>query len=263
MRITRRTLLIASAAGAAALVSGCGGDPGTVEGRFDSREMAGEVGWAVHYPAGTRPDDHLPVVVILHGRGGSHRSCFSGLHLDSVVDDLHRKGGPALAVAAVDGGDHGYWHRRTDGTDPGAMVAREFVPVLRRRGLDTARLGLYGWSMGGYGALLLTGERRLHPRAVVASSPALFTSAGATAPGAFDSPADFTRHDVFAHPAWEQGVPTRIDIGDRDPFVAAARDYMARMTPPPAGGVHGGGHDTTFWRRWAPAEFAFLGRHLT
>lgn len=224
--------------------------------------MHDTVSWALHYPAGTGPGDHIPVVVSLHGRGGNHRSSFDQLHLDRVVDDLHRSGGPALAVAAVDGGDHGYWHRRADGTDPGAMVAAEFVPMLRGRGLDTARLGLYGWSMGGYGALLLTGRRLLRPGAVAASSPALFTSAAVTAAGAFDDAADFDRNDVYAHPEWERGTPTRIDIGDKDPFVSATRDYIARSRPRPVGGVHPGAHDADFWRQWAPAQFRFLGAHL-
>jgi dienelactone hydrolase len=257
-------VLLGGIVGTTGLASACGsGDgAGTIGGRMKSAAMKGRVGWTLHRPAGTRTGDRLPVVVSLHGRGGSHSTSFTQLHLDRVVDDLHRAGGPAIAVAAVDGGDHGYWHRRTDGTDPGAMVAREFVPLLRRRGFDTSRLGLFGWSMGGYGALLLTGKGLLRPRAVAVSSPALFTSAGATAAGAFDSAADFDRNDVYAHPEWDRGIPTRIDIGDRDPFVTATRDYMARLRLAPAGGVHPGSHDADFWRHWAPAQFDFLARHL-
>jgi len=254
-------MLCGGLAGTTALVAGCG-SKNTISGRFDSALMADPVGWSVYYPEGTKPGDRLPVVVVLHGRGGNHDSAFSALHLDGVVDALHHGGGPAIAVASVDGGDHGYWHRRTDGTDAGTMVAHDFVPLLRRKGLDTGRLGLYGYSMGGYGALLLTGKRLVRPKAVVASSPALFPSAGATAPGAYDSPMDFARNDVYAHPEWERGIPTRIDIGDRDPFVGATRDYLARLHPSAAGGVHPGAHDRDFWRRWAPAQFAFLGRHL-
>ena len=119
----------------------------------------------------------------LHGRGGSHSTSFSDLHLGDVVDDVVRAGAHPFAIASVDGGDHGYWHRRADGTDAGAMVVDDLVPMLRERGLRTTRLGLYGWSMGGYGALLLTGKHLLRPRAVAVSSPALFASAELTAAG--------------------------------------------------------------------------------
>ena len=267
MRTNRRGLFLGGAVGSAMLVSGCAGSgvdagSGTISGSLRSRHMKGTVGWTIHRPPGSSADDRLPVVISLHGRGNSHRTSFTELHLGDVVDALVHDGSRPFAVASVDGGEHGYWHRRTDGSDSGAMVAHEFVPMLHRRGLDTTRLALFGWSMGGYGALLLTGKRLVRPRAVAASSPALFTSAGLTSAGSFDSAADFVRNDVYAHPEWERGTPTRIDIGDADPFVDATRDYTARMRPAPTGGVHPGGHDADFWRHWAPAQFAFLARHL-
>ena len=64
--------------------------------------------------------------------------------------------------------------------------------MLGAQGLDTSRVGFLGWSMGGYGALLLGG--RLGPArtaAICAVSPALWMSSGAAAPGAFDGPDDF------------------------------------------------------------------------
>ncbi|WP_310963800.1 alpha/beta hydrolase [Nocardioides terrisoli] len=262
----RRAVLLA---GAGVLLAGCGSDPGnlgahTVSGSFHSALMAGAMtGWTVAYPPGHGPGDRLPVVVSLHGRGGSHTTAFTELGLAGVLDRVVTAGTPPFAVASVDGGDHGYWHRRADGTDAGAMVAEEFLPLLRRHGLDTGRLGLHGWSMGGYGALLIAGRRLLHPGAVAVSSPALFTSAGATAPGAFDGPADFDRNDVFAHPGWLRGLPLRVDCGTSDPFYAATHDFVARVRPRPAGGFPAGAHDASFWRRMAPAQLRFLGRRLT
>jgi dienelactone hydrolase len=143
------------------------------------------------------------------------------------------------------------------------MVVDEFVPLLRHRGLDTGRLGLHGWSMGGYGALLLAGKDHLPVRAVAVSSPALFTSAGATAAGAFDDAADFTAHDVLAHPEWLDAVPAiRIDCGESDPFHDATRSFVGRLARRPAGGFGPGRHDATYWRRVAPAQLRFLGRRL-
>lgn len=271
MTLTRRGLLLLGAAGAAGgagvAVSGCGpfgrDVPGrTVSGELRSRWLPGSVGWAVHYPPGHGPHARIPVVISLHGKGGTHATSFDSLHLDEVVNQLVAAGTGAFAVAAVDGGDHGYWHRRSDGTDAGAMVRDDFLPLLAARGLRTSRLGLYGWSMGGYGALLLAGRRRLSPRAVAASSPALFASAGLTAPGAFDDPADFDANDVAAHPEWFRGLPLRIDIGTSDPFYAVTRRFVGELGPRPAGGFEDGGHDADFWRRMAPTQFRFLARHL-
>ena len=90
---------------------------------------------------------------------------------------------PPFAVVAVDGGGS-YWHKRASGEDSGAMVLDELIPMLGSQGLDTSRVAFLGWSMGGYGALLL--GARLGPArtaAICAVSPALWTSSGATAPG--------------------------------------------------------------------------------
>jgi enterochelin esterase-like enzyme len=221
------------------------------------------VGWSIAYPPGHRAGDPLPVVVALHGRGASHTTTFDVLRLGGVLDRLAAdRGVPPFALASVDGGDHGYWHRRADGTDAGAMVADEFVPLLAHRGLDTGRLGLYGWSMGGYGALLLAGRRAVPVRAVAVASPALFTASGDTPPGAFDGAADYRRNDVFGEPARLAGVPLRIDCGRSDPFYAATRAFVGRLRPRPRTSFGAGAHDATYWRKVAPAELAFLGDNL-
>ncbi|MFL6061494.1 MAG: alpha/beta hydrolase [Marmoricola sp.] len=268
--VTRRDLLRAAVGlGAVGLgAAACGVDliPGhdaeQVSGSLSSSSMRGKVGWTIGYPRGSKPGDHLPVVISLHGRSGTHRSTFSTLHLGDTLTEVVKAGTPAFAIASVDGGDHGYWHHRADGTDAGAMVRRDLVPVLADHGLDTSRIGLYGWSMGGYGALLLAGRDRMPVRAVAVSSPALFTSAGGTAPGAFDDAADFDRNDVDAHPEWLHGVRLRVDCGLQDPFYAATRDFVARLHPRPAGGFTTGAHTDDYWRAVAPDQLRFLGARL-
>jgi len=47
-----------------------------------------------------------------------------------------------------------------------------------------------------------------------------------------------------------------------DPFVDAARDFAAGLSPAPAGSFGIGGHDGRYWRRVAPAQLSFLGRAL-
>lgn len=271
----RRTLLTAAAAGVVgALATGC--EESThrfgarrprdrfVSGSFRSHRMRdAKVGWSIAYPPGHRDGDRLPVVVTLHARSASHRTPFTTLGLDAVLDRLVRdRTSPPFAVASVDGGDHSYYHRRADGTDAGAMVVDEFVPLLHERGLGTHGLALHGWSMGGYGALLLAGARRLPVRAVAVASPALFSSSGRTPPGAFDDARDYLRNDVYSHPGRLAGIPVRIDCGTSDPFYLATLDFVDRMRPRPVTSFGHGGHDAAYWRSVAPAELAFLGAHL-
>jgi enterochelin esterase-like enzyme len=236
-----------------------------VTGAFVSTARQGRrVRWAIAYPPDTATDARLPVAVVLHGRGDSYASAFGSHALDRYLAAAVQSGTPAFALASVDGGDHTYWHRRADGDDPQQMIIEEFLPLLAARGLRTATVGLSGWSMGGYGALLLA-ERlgRARCAAVAADSPALWTSAGATAPGAFDDAADYHSNDVFAGRARLAGIPVRVAIGRSDPFFAAARSFVAGLTQRPATDMSIGGHTVAFWRHSAPAQLRFLGSHLT
>ena len=237
------------------------GGAGLVSGRFVSASRLGrECAYTIAYPGpvGAR----LPVVVVLHARGANHRTAFATLGLDHVL----RTAGHRYALAAVDGGDT-YWHRRSSGEDSGAMVIREFLPLLREHGLDTDRIGFFGWSMGGFGALSLAGvlgARRV--AAATALSPALWHRPEQTAAGAYDDPADFVAHDVFTHVPSLTGIGVRVDCGLQDGFYPTARDYLSllrsELRPAPAGGFEPGGHTVAYWRQLAPAQLAFLAAHL-
>ncbi|HTZ43122.1 MAG TPA: hypothetical protein VMB79_04615 [Jatrophihabitans sp.] len=278
--ITRRAALAGSAAavaGAAVAVergalpgrrwlpsSLGGGDVGgakTVSGSFVSASRRGRrCGYTIAYP--TAAAERLPVVVVLHARGANHRTAFTDLGLGRVLQSARHR----FALAAADGGDT-YWHRRASGEDSGAMVIREFLPLLHGHGLDTGRIGLFGWSMGGFGTLSLAGvlgARRV--AAATALSPALWHRPEQTAAGAYDDPADFAAHDVFTHLPGLAGIGIRVDCGTADGFCPTARDYLQlaqrELRPAPAGGFEPGGHTVAYWRQAAPAQLAFLAGHL-
>ncbi len=237
-----------------------------VSGQFHSTARRGiEVGWSVAYPPGASVGAALPVCVTLHGRGATHGWMIDELSLPSfLAEAVDRHTSPPFAIASVDGGDATNWHRRANGDDPAAMVTDEFVPLLAEHGLETSKIGLWGWSLGGLGALLLAstlGSGRT--AAVVASSPALWTSYAHAEPGVFDSPSDFAAHDVFARTGPLDQIPLRIDCGTDDPFAANTKRLRAELTPTPAGGVTAGCHDDAFWTRQAAAQIAFLGHHLS
>lgn len=239
------------------------GTPRQQSGTFRSEAMAGrQVGWSLLRPPGAG-DVRLPVCVVLHGRGGTWRSAYDRLALTRELPRACRATTP-FAVATVDGGEHGYYHPRSDGTDAGAMVVDELLPLLDGHGLRTDRIALMGWSMGGYGSLRLAellGRTRV--AGVAADSPALWTDAGASAPGAFDDVDDFHRQDVFTRRRRLVGIPVRIVIGQDDPFVTATRAFATGV--PDLAGLHvgPGGHDRAFWRRTAAGQLAFIGRRLT
>lgn len=260
----RAMRLGAGAAGAAALAAvlpvRAGAAPTMVTGSFVSAARGGvATNWAIARPPGRQGP--LRPVIALHGKGSDAAAVMAG----GVEAGLARAVGaglPPIAVVAVDGGGS-YWHRRASGEDSGAMVLDELLPMLGAKGLDTSRVGFLGWSMGGYGALLL--GARLGPArtaAICAVSPALWLSSGASAPGAFDGPDDFAANTVFGLPALAS-IPIRIDCGDGDPFYAATKSFIAQLPTPPAGGFSPGGHDGGFWSSQLPAELAWMAPLLT
>ncbi|RMI28396.1 alpha/beta hydrolase-fold protein [Nocardia stercoris] len=232
-----------------------------VSGEFVSAARGGATcGWSLAYPP-VQVNGPLRVAIALHGRWATHNDAFAGLGLDSALAQVVSAGTPPFAIAAVDGGD-GYWHPRNSGEDAGAMVTAEFLPVLAGLGIDTSRIALLGWSMGGYGALWLASQ--LGPgvvASVAAESPALWHSFGESAAGAFDDADDFAAHTVFGREAALSGIPVRIDCGTSDPFYNATLDFVGGLSPAPAGEFPDGGHNADFWRSMAPAQLQFIGSH--
>ncbi len=234
--------------------------PTMVTGSFVSAARGGiNTNWAIARPPGQTTA--LRPVIALHGKGSDASSVMAGGVEQGLAQALDA-GLPPFAVVAVDGGGS-YWHKRASGEDSGAMVLDELIPMLDTKGLDTSRVAFLGWSMGGYGALLLGG--RLGPArtaAICAVSPALWLSPGAAAPGAFDGPGDFAANSVFGMPALAS-IPIRIDCGDSDPFYTATKQFIAQLPNPPAGGFSPGGHNAAYWSSQLPAELTWMAPLLT
>jgi len=231
-----------------------------VEGAFASRATSRRTGFVIAYPDQVRTG--LPVLLVLHGKGATHHDVVGSHRLGAFLSDAVRRGVPPFAVVGVDGGSDSYWHARRDGTDAQRMVLEELLPLLARRGLRVDRLALGGWSMGGYGALLLA--ERLGPArvaAVAVDSPALWRRWEDSAPGAFDGRADFAAHDVLRRLDRLAKLPLRVSCGTSDPFLPGVRALL-RQRPETQHDLGPGGHDVAWWQHAAPAQLAFVGRHL-
>jgi len=229
--------------------------PTRISGSFVSAARGGVLtNWIIARPPGaTGP---LRPVIALHGVHGNANQVMD-LGVEDGLAQLAKAGLPPFAVVGVDGGQS-YWHRRANGEDSGAMVLNELIPMLATKGLDISRVGFIGWSMGGYGALLL--GARLGPQrtaAICAVSPALYPSFPGSSRGAFDSYDDWTRNTVFGLPALSS-IPLRVDCGNSDRFAPATHQFIAQLRRPPAGGFTAGGHDVTYWRQQLPGELAWL-----
>ena len=236
----------------------------SIDGTFSSAARRRTVGYTIAYPPGRRRGDELPLVVMLHGYGGSHADALAGM---SPAQGLALKaaGRPLapMAMVTVDGGN-GYWNPHP-GDDPMAMVIGELIPRCSRLGLGRPPrpIAVMGISMGGYGALLLAEK---HPNlfaAVAAISPAIWTSyaqaQGANA-GAYASAAAFAANDAVTHASALARVPVRVASGYDDPFYPGVR-ALARALPPGAVvDLAKGCHTGAFFAEQQPPSLALPGR---
>jgi pimeloyl-ACP methyl ester carboxylesterase len=231
-----------------------------VQEELESAALRRRVGVGIAYPEAVV--EGLPVLLVLHGRGNGYTQAFGSHHLGAFLSDAVRGGVPPFAVVAADGGKNCYWHPRADGTNALRMLVDELLPMLAKRGLQVERFAVGGWSMGGYGALLLSevlGPARI--AACVPDSPALFRRWADTSQGSFDDRRDFELHDVLTHSARLAGIPLRVTCGTSDPFIGGVRE-LVRQVPSAERQLEPGGHDPAWWLHVAPQQLAFAGRHL-
>lgn len=231
-----------------------------------SQAVGRQLGVNVIVPAKTQPRGERPLLVFLHGRGGSDETFVGN---EAVFEGLSKLGRKAPIVAFPDGGDHSYWHDRREGKW-GRYVMREVIPEVERRfGTAPHRVAIGGISMGGFGAYDLA---LLHPErfcAVGGHSPALWFDAAETAPGAFDSATDFNRNDVVGmvrgNPEAFEGMRVWNDYGDEDPFRVYDEgfvDYLRADAADLSAHTWDGGHDGAYWSRHWPAYLRFYAKSL-
>ena len=224
-------------------------------------EAVGEkLGVNVIVPPQAGPRGERSLLVFLHGRGGSEET-FNEAVFRGLPELRGRRG---AIVAFPDGGDHSYWHNRRGGRWA-TYVMNEAIPlVVRRFGIDPERVAIGGISMGGFGAYNLALQHPGRFCAVGGHSAALWFAGGETAPGAFDSAADFERNDVVeavqADPDALGDMRVWNDYGEEDPFRVYNEGFVDALAAGDADlSAHSwpGGHEGGYWERHWPAYQRF------
>jgi S-formylglutathione hydrolase FrmB len=233
---------------------------------IDSKAAGRDLGVSVIEPPQLPPRGRRPLLVFLHGRGGSDETSIEN---ESVFEGLARLGAAAPVVAFPDGGDHGYWHDRSEARW-GAWVMREVIPTVSRKfGIDPRRIAIGGISMGGFGAYDIALKNPGRFCAVGGHSPALWFEGAETAPGAFDDLADFERNDVVASVQEDPEAfgDTRVwnDYGQSDDFKVYDEGFVAAMEAGDADfTTHSwpGGHEGSYWNAHWPTYLRFYANSL-
>ncbi len=230
---------------------------------FESASLGRESAYKLYLPAGERerakglpvgPKRALPVILALHGLGGSGRDWFSegGGQLAPELDAAIAEGRlPSVALLAPNG-DNGYWTDHVGGragTAFGALIQEALGVAAARHGLDTSRVVIAGVSMGGHGAMSAALRDPGRYRAVVTLAGALF-----------DTPPD---HRPVYLQVW--GEPVDRDHWARTaPSALYATPGLAQRAPPIW--LHYGERDDARFVRWnrhAIAELTRRGYRLT
>lgn len=193
------------------------------------------------------PDGHgdgagLPVCLVLHGASATAAD-FPGFGFGRFLTDAVRRGVAPFVLAGATG---------TRGWEPGGgddaqqMVRQEMPGWCADRGFDITRMVVWGWSLGGYGALRLAEDVPGFVRAVAAFSPAVQRG---------DS--------VFRNVDALRGTAIGLWCGESDGFYGEVRALQDALPEPAAIAAYDlGAHTRKYWNRVTPAAFDFIAARL-
>ena len=119
-------------------------------------EPYGEMQYGVYLPPQWQVNERLPLIVFLHGSGGSQLS-FEKHQLNTHLDQLISTGKVPRAIFVMPNGDNGFWENWQDGSHSYRQwIFERVLPVVQTKynTLDCPQdCHLVGISMGGFGVL--------------------------------------------------------------------------------------------------------------
>jgi hypothetical protein len=247
--VRRRAVL--AGAGAAGILVVAGGyararlDPGepVIPGapagdeRLEQRESLARgrtVDFYTAVPDGYGDGRGLPVCLVLHGASKTAAD-FPALGLGKFLTDSVRRGNAPFVLAGATG-DRLSW-RPSGPDDPQRMVHEEIPRWCAERGFATNSFAACGWSMGGYGSLLLA-----------ATFPGFVTSVAALSPAV--APGD----GVFAQVSELRQIPVGLWCGTDDGLLDDVKELDAAL-PQTTGTYAEGRHNFAYWSTCLPAAF--------
>ena len=212
--------------------------------KVDSAARGRSVELFTAVPEGHGDGAGLPVVLIMHGASATAAD-FQPFGLARFLTQAVRDGAEPFVLAGADGGVT-RWQGDGSGDDPTAMMTDEMPGWLADRGFDSERRALWGWSMGGYGALRLAERAPGYARAVAAFSPAMGTG-----------------DPVFSDADALAGLPVALWCGTDDPLYDAVQAFAEGLPEEPEIASYSeGAHTRVFWNDQTLDCFDFLSQHL-
>ncbi len=232
---------------------------GDVRHEIRASEARGrDVGVFTAVPEGRGDGAGLPVCLVLHGASATTLD-FEAFGLGRFLTAAERAGVPPFVLVGVDGGRKRWRSSGPDDTDdPQRMLIEEVPGWLADRGFAWDRQAAWGWSMGGFGALLLAEAMEGDLAAVAAFSPAI--------PDGLDGSPDTDDgrpRDVWAGADRLAGTRVGIWCGTADPLLDPVRRFAEDLDPAPEIAAWAkGDHTRGYWDRITPDAFRFIGEAL-
>ena len=226
--------------------------------RHRSEARGTEVGLFTAVPDGHGTGEGLPVCLVLHGASATTAD-YEGFGLGRFLTAAVRDGVPPFVLVGVDGGQK-LWRSSgpDDPDDPQRMLIDEVPAWLADRDFDLDRRAAWGWSMGGFGALLLAEALDGQLAAVAAFSPALPDGPEDRAPTDDGRP-----RDVWSGADRLAPTPVGLWCGTADPLLDRVQRFAEGLDPSPRRAEWAeGAHERGYWDRITPTAFRFLGEAL-
>lgn len=237
-----------------------------IRGTLQSTATQSSPRWLIYYPPDAAPGDPLPVAIMMHGLGDTIAAIDANHYSQALYDTVVKDQTPPFAIAAIDGGT--LFYQRHGSLDGGALIADEFLAELTRRGLDTSRLALTGWSMGGWGALRLACDE-LHGKlkAIAPLSAPCYERYEHVPDPSWMTRSEFNRNNFYNRPRRLTDLPIFLACGTQDAFYRGNASFATKLRQtsgvgPLVTSFGTGIHDPQYWASVAPAQLSFLGQHL-